>query len=171
MARGISSIVTTAVVAGAIGFGAGVYFVPNEKADQFRDMVQGGLGAIYQVIHSDKANPDNPPSESSQTKAPAETSRTEAQPDIPAGSQPGADAKCDPGDSTCRGGLPVGAAAPQGIPDRAVAAPSSSPHEHKDDQPSHALDTGSSGTVPPNSSPNIESDAPTPVAPETPKNP
>src|ERR1700720_2542046 len=94
MARGISSIVTTAVVAGAIGFGAGVYFVPNEKADQFRAMVQGGLGAIYQVVHSDKANPDNLPSESSQTKAPAETSHTEAQPDIPAGSQPGADAKC-----------------------------------------------------------------------------
>ena len=43
MARGISSIVTTAVVAGAIGFGAGVYFVPNEKADQFRAMVQVGL--------------------------------------------------------------------------------------------------------------------------------
>jgi hypothetical protein len=171
MARGISSIVTTAVVAGAIGFGAGVYFVPNEKADQFRAMVQGGLGAIYQVVHSDKANPDSHPSESSQTKAPAETSRTEAQPDIPGGSQPGADAKCDPGDSTCRGGLPVGAAAPQGIPDRDVAAPSSSPPEHKDDQPSHASDTSPSGTVLPNSSPNIESVAPTPVAPETPKNP
>ena len=39
-----------AVVAGAIGFGAGVYFVPNEKADQFRAMVQGGLGVIYQVL-------------------------------------------------------------------------------------------------------------------------
>jgi hypothetical protein len=106
MASGISSIVTTAVVAGAIGFGAGVYLVPNEKADQFRAMVQGGLGAIYRIVHSDKANPDIPPSESSQTKAP------EAQPDVPAGSQPGADAKCDPGDSTCRGGLPVDAAPP-----------------------------------------------------------
>jgi len=162
MARGISSIVTTAVVAGAIGFGAGVYLVPNEKADQFRAMVQGGLGAIYRI---DKAIPDIHPSESSQTKAP------EAQPDVPAGSQPGADAKCDPGDSTCRGGLPVGAAAPQSIPNRDVAAPSSSPPEDKDDQPSHASDTGRSGTVPPNSSPSIESVAPTPVAPKTPKNP
>ncbi len=172
MARGISSIVTTAVVAGAIGFGAGVYLAPNEKADQFRAMVQGWLGAIYRVVHPDKANPDIHPSESSQTRrAPAETSRTEAQPDVPAGSHPGADVKCDPGDSTCRGGLPADAAAPQGIPDRDVAAPSSSSPEHKDDQPSHALDTGPSGTVPPNSSPNIESDAPTPVAPETPKKP
>ena len=69
MARGISLIVTTAVVAGAIGFGAGVYLVPNEKAnqfrtmaneraDQFRAMVQGELGAIYRVVYSDKANPD-----------------------------------------------------------------------------------------------------------------
>src|SRR6202171_4392272 len=31
MARGISSIVTTAVVAGAIGFGAGVYFVQRRN--------------------------------------------------------------------------------------------------------------------------------------------
>jgi hypothetical protein len=165
MARGISSIVTTAVVAGAIGFGAGVYLVPNEKADQFRAMVQGGLGAIYRIVHSDKANPDIHPSESSQTKAP------KAQPDVPAGSQPGADAKCDPGDSTCRDGPPVDAAAPQELPNRRdVAAPSSS-SPGQDDQPSHALDTGPSGTVPPNSSPNIESDAPTPVAPETAKNP
>ena len=138
---------TTAVVAGAIGFGAVVYFVPDEKADQFRAMVQGGLGAIYRVVHSDKVNPDIP-SESSQTKAPGETSRTEAQPDVAAGSQPGADAQCDPGDSTCRGGLPVDAAAPQDIPDREVAAPSISSPE-KDDQPSHALNTDPSGTVPP----------------------
>ena len=93
MARGISSIVTTAVVAGAIGFGAGVYLVPNEKADQFRTManekanqsramVHGGLGAIYRVVYSDKANVDFHPSEPSQTKPPGETSRTEAQPDV-----------------------------------------------------------------------------------------
>jgi hypothetical protein len=147
MARGISSIVTTAVVAGAIGFGAGVYLVPNEQADQLRAMAQGGLGAIYRVVYSDKANPDIHPSEASQTKAPGETSRTEAQPDVPAGSQPGAEAKCDPGDSTCRGGLPVDAAAPQNIPDRDVAAPSSSSPE-QDDQPSHALNADPSGTVP-----------------------
>src|ERR1700730_5006968 len=126
MARGISSIMTTAVVAGAIGFGAGVYLVPNEKADQFRAMVQGGLGAIYRVVYSDKANPDIHPSESSQTKARALTSRTVGQPDVPAGAHPRADAKCDPGDATCGGGRPVDAAAPQGAPDRHVATPSSS---------------------------------------------
>ena len=117
-------------------------------------MVQGGLGAIYRVVYSDKADPDIHSSEASQMKATGETSRTQAQPDVPAGSQPG--------------GLPIDAAAPQAIPDRDVVAPSSSSPE-QDDQASHALNTNPSGTVPPNSSPNIESDAPTPVAPETAK--
>jgi hypothetical protein len=165
MARGLSLIVKTAVVAGAIGFGAGVYLVPNEKADQFRAMVQDGLDALYRVVHSDKAKPDIPSSESSQTVVPGETSRTEAQPDVPAGPRPAADAKCDPDDPTCRDELPVDAAAPQGIPNPDVAAPSSSSPE-QDDQSSNAFDTPSSGTVPPTSSPNVESEAPTPVAPE-----
>jgi hypothetical protein len=130
MARGISSIVTTAVVAGAIGFGAGVYLVPNEKADQFRAMVQGGLGAIYRIVHSDKANPDIPPSESSQTKAP------EAQPDVPAGSQPGADANAI---LATRRVVVDSLSMPHR---RDVAAPSSS-SPGQDDQPSHALDTRS----------------------------
>src|ERR1700730_3494691 len=106
MARGISSIVTTAVVAGAMGFGTGVCLVPNEKADQFRAMVQGGLGAIYRIVHSDKANPDIPPPESSQTKTP------EAQPDVSAGTQPSGNDKHHPGGSTGLGGHPDDAAPP-----------------------------------------------------------
>ena len=39
--------------------------------------------------------------------------------------------------------------------------------EPNDDQTSHAFDTVPSETLPPNSSPNIESEAPAPVAPET----
>ena len=54
MARGMFSIAATAVVAGAIGFGAGVFLVPNEKADEFRAMVQSELGTIYRVVDSDK---------------------------------------------------------------------------------------------------------------------
>ena len=58
MARGISSIVTTAVAAGAIGFAAGVYLVPKENANQFRAIVRDGLSAIFRIVRSDKANPD-----------------------------------------------------------------------------------------------------------------
>jgi hypothetical protein len=162
MARGISSIVTTAVVAGAIGFGAGVYVVPNEKADQFRAManetadqiramVHGAFGAIYRAVYSDKTNPDFHPSESSQTKLPGETSRTEVQPDVPARSQPGDDvatpSSSPPDDkpSSAVNADPSGTVSP-GILDRDVAAPSSSP---PDDQPSSALNTDPSGTAPP----------------------
>jgi hypothetical protein len=197
MAR-ISSIMTTAVVTGAIGIGAGVYLVPNEKADQFRTMVRGGISAIYRVVHADKANPDVQPSELSQTKPTGETFRIEAQPDIPA--QPRADdAQCDPGDPACRGGLPADAAAPPTITDHNVADSSSSqpeqddqslgtlntdPYEapgisdrdtqsssqpEQDDRPSHALNSDPSGITPPNSSPNVDSDVPMPVAPETAK--
>jgi hypothetical protein len=123
MARGITSIVITAVVAGAIGSGASVYLVPNETADQFRTManekanqfstmVHSRLGAIYRAVYSDKGN---------------------AEPDVAAGSQRDADAQCDPGYSNCRGGLTVDAAAPQAIPDRDAAEPGSPPE--KDDQP------------------------------------
>ena len=194
MAR-ISSIVTTAVVAGAIGIGAGVYLIPNEKADQFRTMVHGGLSAAYRVVRADKVNPDVPPSESSQTKPPGESSRIEAQPDDPA--QPRVDAQCDPGDPACRGGVPVEAAAPPAITDHDVAASSSTQPEQddrpsgalntdqapgisdrdtqissqpeQDDPPSQALNADSSGIALPNTSPNIDSDVPTPVAPETAK--
>jgi hypothetical protein len=112
MARGITSIMITAVVAGAIGSGAGVYLVPNEKANQFSTMVHSGLGAIYRAVYSDKGN---------------------AEPDVAAGSQRDADAQCDPGYSNCRGGLTVDAAAPQAIPDRDAAEPGSPPE--KDEQP------------------------------------
>jgi len=196
MAR-ISSIVTTAVVAGAIGIGAGVYLIPNEKADQFRTMVHGGLSAAYRVVHADKANPDVQPSESSQAMPTGETSRIEAQPDVPA--QPRADAQCDPGDPACGEGPPVDAAAPPAITDHDVAASGSTqpeqddrplgalntdPYEapgssdrdtqsssqpEQDDRPSQALNSDPSGIAPPNTSPNIDSDVPTPVAPETAK--
>src|SRR5436190_13358974 len=113
MARGISSIVTTAVVAGAIGFGAGVYLVPNEKADQFRTMadenanqframVHGGLGAIYRVVYSDKADV-----EPSQTKPLGEISRTGAQPMVRAERQRGVVGQGDPGTRRFRGDLLV----------------------------------------------------------------
>jgi len=144
MARGITSIVITAVVAGAIGSGAGVYLVPNETADQFRTManekanqfsvmVHNGLGAIYRAVYSDKGNAEFHPSEPSLTKPPGEAFRTDAQPDVAAGSQRDADAQCDPGYSNCRGGLTVDAAAPQAIPDRDAAEPSPPPEQ--DDQP------------------------------------
>ena len=165
-ARGISSIVITAVIAGVMGFAAGVYLVPNEKANQFRAMVQDGLSAIFRIVRSDKANPDNHPSGSSQRTVPEQTSGKRPQPDISEKSRAGAVPKCDPRDSACRDGLPVDAGVPQATSDGKVAVPSNSSPEHQGDQPSHALDAGSSGTVQPNRPPNLEGNVAAPVARE-----
>ena len=113
MTRGITSIAITAVVAGVIGSGAGVYLVPNEKADQFRTMankkagqfsamVHSGLGAVYRAVYTDNGNAEFHPLEPSHTNSSGEAFRTDAQPGIAAESQPGADAQCDPRDSKCR---------------------------------------------------------------------
>ncbi len=47
MARGFISFLITAVIAGVIGFGAGIYVVPIEKATHFRALVKRGLEPIY----------------------------------------------------------------------------------------------------------------------------
>lgn len=47
MARGFISFLITAVIAGAIGFGAGIYVMPIEKATHFRALVKRGLDSIY----------------------------------------------------------------------------------------------------------------------------
>jgi hypothetical protein len=166
MARGISSIVTTAVAAGAIGFAAGVYLVPKENANQFRAIVRDGLSAIFRIVRSDKANPDTHLLGSPQKTAPAETSSKKSQADVSGGSRPRVDAKCDPRDSACRDGLPGDAAVPQATSDGKVAVPSNSSPEHQDDQPSHALEAGPSGTLQPNSPPTLKNNVATPVAPK-----
>lgn len=47
MARAFISFLITAVIAGVIGFGAGIYVVPIEKATHFRALVKRGLDSIY----------------------------------------------------------------------------------------------------------------------------
>lgn len=47
MARAFVSFLITALIAGAIGFGAGIYVVPIEKATHFRTLIKRGLDSIY----------------------------------------------------------------------------------------------------------------------------
>jgi hypothetical protein len=156
-ARRISSIAATAVVAGVIGFAAGVYLVPNENAAQFRALIKDGLGISSRVVHPDMPNP---PSGSSQETAPAETSSKRSRPNVSGGSGTGAEPKCDPVGSSCRNGSPVDAAAPQAASGK-EAVPSNSSPKHQDDQPPHALDADPPGTIQ-----KLESDVAAPVAPE-----
>ncbi len=55
MARGILSTLITAAISGAIGFGAGVYATPPDKADEFRALVNSKLDEINGLMHRERA--------------------------------------------------------------------------------------------------------------------
>ena len=55
MIRGISSTLTTIAIAGAIGFGTGVYVTPTDKADEFRAFVNSKLDEINGLMHRERA--------------------------------------------------------------------------------------------------------------------
>jgi hypothetical protein len=53
--RGILSTLITAAISGAIGFGAGVYATPPDKADEFRALVNSKLDEINGLINGEWA--------------------------------------------------------------------------------------------------------------------
>jgi len=55
MIRGVLSTLTTVAIAGAIGFGAGVYATPPDKADEFRALVNSKLDEINGLINGEWA--------------------------------------------------------------------------------------------------------------------
>jgi hypothetical protein len=55
MARGILSTLITVAISGAIGFGAGVYTTPPDKADEFRALVNSKLDEISGLIQRERA--------------------------------------------------------------------------------------------------------------------
>lgn len=50
MMRGLFSLMITASIAGALGFGIAVSMVPIDKATQFRALAEGGLDSIHGTI-------------------------------------------------------------------------------------------------------------------------
>jgi len=48
------STVTIAAIAGAIGFGAGVYVAPSDQADEFRTLVNAKIGLIGALMHHEQ---------------------------------------------------------------------------------------------------------------------
>ncbi|MEF3368000.1 hypothetical protein V3H18_15805, partial [Methylocystis sp. 9N] len=73
MARVISTIVTAAV-AGAIGFGLGVYAAPNENVVKLREAIESGVESL-----KDSLKKDNAPT----TEAPLVETPAEAPPEAP----------------------------------------------------------------------------------------
>ncbi len=55
MIKGILSTLTTVVIASAIGFGAGIYITPPDKADEFRALVNSKVDEINGLMHREWA--------------------------------------------------------------------------------------------------------------------
>jgi non-ribosomal peptide synthetase-like protein len=52
----VFSLAAIWLLAGLVGFGAGLYFVPIEKAERFRGVVRGGFGAVSRIVHPDSTD-------------------------------------------------------------------------------------------------------------------
>ena len=126
MARRILSTLTTAAIAGAIGFGAGVYATPPDKADEFRALVNSKLDEINGLTHRERAAVEpkaKAPSEAAAPPAPeaAPNESLSAVPAEPAAEPPAAEA-----------------AGPKDMPDANAALPSATPTENSESQPAPA---------------------------------
>ena len=73
MARKSFAIPFTALIAGAIGFAAGVFLAPTEEANEFRDLVRNGTGAIKGIISPETSTSVSSPIEAPQAKDSEET--------------------------------------------------------------------------------------------------
>ena len=63
MARRSFAIPLTALIAGAIGFAAGVYLAPTDEANEFRNLLRSSIDASTETF-----TPVSPPSEAPQAK-------------------------------------------------------------------------------------------------------
>ena len=96
MFRGVLSTLTTVAIAGAIGFGAGVYATPPDKADAFRALVNSKVDEINGLIQHEWAAIEPKAKAPSQAAAPiapevAPKEIQSAAPALPATEAPAAD--------------------------------------------------------------------------------
>jgi hypothetical protein len=119
MIRGVLSTLTTVAIASAIGFGAGVYATPPDKADEFRALVNSKVDEIDGWIQRERAAIEpkaKAPSEAAAPTAP-EAAPKENQSAVPAEPEPMAEAPA------------ADAAGQKDMPDANAAPPSATPME------------------------------------------
>jgi len=103
MARGVS-VLFTALVAGAIGFGAGVYVGPTKEAEKFRAFVDEKISAMKKA--------SKPAEKQKVEPAPAPENESLKEPESAAPPQDGGDTACDPAvDPNCSASKPEDAPA------------------------------------------------------------
>ena len=92
MARRILPTLITAAISGAIGFGAGVYATPPDKADEFRAFVDSKFDEISGLVHREWAAIEHKAKAPSDVAAPTalEAAPKEIQSAVPA--EPAAEA-------------------------------------------------------------------------------
>jgi hypothetical protein len=122
MIRGVLSTLTTIAIAGAIGFGAGVYITPPDNADEFRTFVNSKLEEINRLIQREWAAIEPKAKEPTHAETPPapEVAPKEIQSVVPAQPVPEA---------------PAEAAGQKDMPDANVAPPSATPTESSDSPP------------------------------------
>ncbi len=120
MARGILSTLITVALSGAIGFGAGVYTTPPDKADEFRALVNSKLGEINDLIQRerDAIEPKAKPPTHAETPTEPAVAPKEVQSAVPA--QPVTEAPA------------ADATGQKDMPDNNAVPPSASPAESSD---------------------------------------
>jgi hypothetical protein len=120
--RRIVSTLTTVAIAGAIGFGAGVYATPPDKADEFRALVNSKLDEISGLMHREWSAIEPKAKAPSQAAAPIapEVAPKEIQSAVPA--EPAAEAPA------------ADAAGQKDMPDANAAPPSAIPAESSNSQ-------------------------------------
>lgn len=131
MAR-LVSFTATAIIAGAIGFGFGVYAEPSEQADQFRSVIRRALDAIDANLRSDEAKPDIRSSENQPVNARSEIVTPSVDAPAPAeaadhGSAAPAPSAPVENDNALRSEAAPAAASAEAAPPAAVAAPTTAP--------------------------------------------
>jgi hypothetical protein len=116
----------TAAISGAIGFGAGVYATPPDKADEFRALVNSKLDEINGLMHRERAAIEPKAKAPSQAAAPIapEAVPKETQSAVP--TQPAAEAPA------------ADAEGQKDMPDSNAAPPSAGPAESSNSQPTPA---------------------------------
>jgi len=172
MARRSFAIPFTALIAGAIGLAAGVYLAPTEEANEFRDLVQNGIGSVKGIISPETPTSVSPPIEAPQAKDSEETKRLPeaAEPISPTDSRSGADATPSPPPAESFGAEPMpptttkptAPVTPEAVsePKPPAAAVSAAKPRAKKPKPKSAPETGPKGSH------KDGPDTPAPSAPE-----
>ena len=140
--RGVLSTLTTVAIASAIGFGAGVYITPPDKADEFRALVDSKLEEINGLIQREWAaiRPKAKAPTNTETPIAPEAAPTEVQSAAP--TQPAAEAPA--AETEGQKDMPDANAAPPSAPpadsshSQSAPAPAMSETPSNAEEPAHA---------------------------------